>query len=119
MPRTSYQRSYLCCESDRTATTPCNKKAYAEKNQLAVRFGHWQPTLLALLSTENARILRAVTSVLALGSLRRDIYHHQDGVRTASRLSVDTNSEGGMEALREMGMISVENLSLSSASSER
>ena len=91
----------------------------AETHAIVLRFGHWQPTLLALLGTENARILRAVTSVLALGSLRRDAYHHQEGGRTASRLSVDTNSEGGMDALRDMGMISVENLSLSSASSER
>jgi hypothetical protein len=86
---------------------------------LRYSFGHWEATLLGLLTTENARILKAVTSILALGNLRRDAYHNSDGLRTPSRLSVDTNSEGGLDALRDMGMISVENLSLSSASSEK
>lgn len=81
-------------------------------DQGCARFSYWQPILLNLLTTENSRILRAATSVLALGSHRRDAYNGDGGDYT-SRNSLDTDyTTGGLDALRDMNMGSVESMSL-------
>lgn len=80
--------------------------------------GHWQPLLVSMLATENARILRSITDILALSNQRRE-GTLSEPQRSDSRLSLETTSESGYEALRDLGMLKVERLSLSSGAPEK